>query len=188
MPAPEVKERKKPGRKPKAEKKPEPEVKERKKPGRKPKAEKKPEPEVKERKKPGRKPKAEKKPEPEVKERKKPGRKPKAETPAPAEKPAKKVRADLKDKPLPELVAMKDAKKDNDLVTLAAYYINKNQKKREFRSSDILEVLKENNLPEPANVNYHLRKLSDDRGLLTHGKKQGRYKISDQGVKWVEYN
>jgi hypothetical protein len=121
----------------------------------------------------------------EEKPKAKRGRKPKKEKP---EKPTKKVRADQKDKNLKELVEMKGARKDWDRIVLAGYYINKNQKKREFRSNDINSVMKKAGFPEPKNTTYHLRKLTDDKGLLTHGRKQGRYKVSDAGVKWVEYN
>jgi hypothetical protein len=136
----------------------------------------------------GRKPKAKPAAVPKVKAKR--GRKPKAVKPKKEkpERPTKKVRADQKDKNLKELVEMKGARKDWDRIVLAGYYINKNQKKREFRSNDINSVLKKAGFPEPKNTTYHLRKLTDDKGLLTHGRKQGRYKVSDAGVKWVEYN
>jgi hypothetical protein len=143
----------------------------------------------------GRKPKAKPEAKPEApKVKAKRGRKPKAPAEKPlkqkkvVEKPSKKVRADQKDKGLKELVEMKSAKKDWDRIVLAGYYINKNQKKREFRSNDIIAALKKSGLPEPKNTTYHLRKLTEDKGLLMHGRKQGRYKVSDAGVKWVEYN
>jgi hypothetical protein len=134
----------------------------------------------------GRKPKA-KPAAKKAKPKAKPGRKPK-EAPAKVEKPPKKVRADQKDKNLSQLVELKGAKKDPDRIVLAGYFINKNQKKREFRSNDIVAALKKAALPEPKNTTYHLRKLTDSKGLLMHGRKQGRYKVSEAGVKWVEYN
>jgi len=139
-----------------------------------------------ERKKPGRKPKAKVEEPAKVVERKKPGRKPKAKA-EPTPKPAKPVWTDLKDKKLAEILDLKKPKRDGDRIVVVGYYINKIQKKREFRSNDILDLLKEQGMPEIKNVTYHLRKLSDDKGLLTHGRKQGRYKVSDRGVKWIEY-
>ncbi|MDG6224961.1 MAG: hypothetical protein QCI82_05550, partial [Candidatus Thermoplasmatota archaeon] len=105
-----------------------------------------------------------------------------------AEKPTKKAKVDLKGKDLGYLMKVKDPKNDAFKVVLAGYHINKNERKREFRSVDIEDVLKKFNVEAPNNVSYYLRKLSDDKGLLTHGRKSGRYKISDSGVKWVEYN
>ena len=95
---------------------------------------------------------------------------------------------DLKGKDLGALLKLKNPKSDADKIVLAGYHINKNERKREFKSGDIEDIMKRFNVEPPNNVSYYLRKLSDDKGLLTHGRKSGRYKVSDSGIKWVEYN
>ena len=139
----------------------------------------------------GRKPgKALKKEEKPAKAEKAP-RKAKLEKPAKVEKPekpSKKVRMDLKNKDFNELMKIKDPKNDSEKIIIAGYHLNKNERKREFKSNDVEDILKKFNINAPNNVSYYLRKLSDDKGLLTHGRKNGRYKVSDEGIKWIEYN
>ena len=107
----------------------------------------------------------------------KPGRKKKV-IPVP-----KKVKLDLKNMAVSEIIDRVEAKKDQDKILVFSYALNKMKKKREFRGSDVVGMFKEMNMEAPNNITYHLRKLSGEKGLLKAGRKNGRYKISDEGIK-----
>lgn len=107
----------------------------------------------------------------------KPGRKKKV-VPVP-----KKVKLDLKNMSVSEIINRVEARKDQDKILVFSYALNKMKKKREFRGSDVVGMFKEMNMEAPNNITYHLRKLSGEKGLLKAGRKNGRYKISDDGIK-----
>jgi hypothetical protein len=78
--------------------------------------------------------------------------------------------------------------KNNDLKILASSYcINKKLKKREFRSKEMSSFMEDKNLEVPGNLTYYFRKLMNE-GLLNQGRKQGRFKISDEGIKRLEFS
>jgi len=112
---------------------------------------------------------------------KKRGRKPKK-----VKKVFKKDRIDLKQFDLKGLFEKKIPKRENQRVLLLGYYMNKIEGKREFRGKDLEKLYKELKLEVPDNITYFLRKMSEDKkGLLAHGKKQGRYKITDKGMDFI---
>jgi hypothetical protein len=112
---------------------------------------------------------------------KKRGRKPKK-----PKKLLKKDRPDLKELDLEGLLEKKPPKRENQRILLMGYYMNKIEGKREFRGKDLEKLYKDLKLKVPKNVTYFLRKLSEDeKGLLTHGKKQGRYKITEKGIDFI---
>lgn len=132
---------------------------------------------------------ADKKPK---KRRKKPGRKkkpgPKPKKKVKPKKVPKKDRLDMRSMKLEEIFKMKAPKRENQRVMLLAYYMNKVEGKREFRAMDLPPLYKKLKLAVPKNLSYFLRKMSEDeKALLTHGKKQGRYKITDRGIDFI-YN
>lgn len=115
----------------------------------------------------------------ETKPAKKRGIKKKTEVEAEAEK-----KVDITSvKSLPELLKLKNPKKEGDRILLMAYWINKVMRKREFRAADIENLYRELKMAPPKNISYYLRKLSsEEKGLLMPGKKKGRYKISNLGI------
>ncbi|MGA1872253.1 MAG: hypothetical protein ACMUHY_01150 [Thermoplasmatota archaeon] len=129
---------------------------------------------------------ADKKPK---KRRKKPGRK-KKPGPKPKKKKSKKIpkkdRVDMRSMKLEEIFSMKAPKRENQRIMLLAYYMNKVESKREFRAMDLPPLYEKLKLDVPKNLSYFLRKLSEDeKGLLEHGKKQGRYKITNKGIDFI---
>jgi hypothetical protein len=109
------------------------------------------------------------------------GRKPKK-----PKKVLKKDRIDLKQFDLKGLLEKKPPKRENQRILLMGYYLNKIEGKREFRGKDLEKLYEELKMEVPSNVTYFLRKLSEDeKGLLAHGKKQGRYKITDKGIDFI---
>ena len=109
------------------------------------------------------------------------GRKPKK-----IKKVFKKDRINLKQFDLKGLFEKKIPKRENQRVLLLGYYANKIEGKREFRGMDLEKLYKDLNLEVPDNITYFLRKMSEDKkGLLTHGRKNGRYKITDKGIDFI---
>lgn len=116
--------------------------------------------------------------------KKKRGRKPK---PKP-KKITKKDYLDIKKMTLTELFEFRKPKRENQRVLLLAYYANKALKKREFRGKELKTLYQEIGIAPPKNLTYFLRKMAEDeRGLLAHGRKSGRYKITDKGIDFI-YN
>ncbi|MBN1390755.1 MAG: hypothetical protein JXA22_08955 [Candidatus Thermoplasmatota archaeon] len=128
-----------------------------------------------------------------AKRRKKPGRKKK-----PGPKPKKKVkpkkiprkdRVDMKDLTLEEIFKLKAPKRENQRVLLMGYYLNKVDRNREFRAMDLPPLYGKLKIKTPKNLSYFLRKMSEDgKGLLVHGRKQGRYKITQKGIDFIYNN
>ncbi|MBN1538999.1 MAG: hypothetical protein JW939_02555 [Candidatus Thermoplasmatota archaeon] len=124
------------------------------------------------------------------KRRKKPGRKKK-----PGPKPKKKVkpkripkkdRVDMSRMTLDQIFKMKAPKRENQRVLLMGYYMNKVEGLREFRAMDLPPLYRKLGLEVPKNLSYFLRNMSEERkGLLTHGRKQGRYKITKKGIDFI---
>ena len=111
--------------------------------------------------------------------KKKPGRKPKKE---------KRVKLDLPNMELKQILEEAKPDKEDTNILVFSYWLNKRMRKREFRSPDIEAMYKEIGMEAPNNITYYLRKLSDeDKGLLQHGRKNGRYKISPDGLKYITY-
>ncbi|MGA1865852.1 MAG: hypothetical protein ACMUFK_00125 [Thermoplasmatota archaeon] len=124
------------------------------------------------------------------KRRKKPGRKkkpgPKPKKKAKSKKVPKKDRVDMSKMTLEQIFKIKAPKRENQRVILLGYYINKVEGKREFRAMDLPPLYKKLKVETPKNLSYFLRKMSEDRkGLLEHGKKQGRYKITKRGIDFI---
>ncbi|MBN1389477.1 MAG: hypothetical protein JXA22_02430 [Candidatus Thermoplasmatota archaeon] len=127
-----------------------------------------------------------------AKRRKKPGRKKK-----PGPKPKRKVkpkkiprkdRVEMKGMTLEEIFKLKAPKRENQRVLLLGYYMNKVERNREFRAMDLPPLYKKLKIKIPKNLSYFLRKMSEDgKGLLAHGRKQGRYKITKKGIDFI-YN
>ncbi|MCK5774039.1 MAG: hypothetical protein KAH57_09665 [Thermoplasmata archaeon] len=116
----------------------------------------------------------------------KPGRKKRGRKPGRKKKvipKPKKVKLDLKNMSVSEIMDKFEAKRDQDKILVFSYALNKMKKKREFRGSDVVGMFNEMNMEAPNNITYHLRKLSGEKGLLKAGRKNGRYKISDEGIK-----
>lgn len=109
----------------------------------------------------------------------KPGRKKKV-LPKP-----KIVELDLKHMSLEEIIKKINPKKDQDKILIFSYWINKMKRKREFRSNDIKIMFKEMKMDPPKNIRYHLNNLTKKKGYLQAGRKHGRFKISEEGIKFL---
>jgi hypothetical protein len=116
--------------------------------------------------------------------KKKPGRKPKqilAEAPV-EEKP----HTDLTKLSLPELFKVKTPKRENHRILLMAFYVNKVKGKREFKGIDLAPIYSELKLDVPKNLSGFLRRMAEGKeGLVVHGKKQGRYRITNKGIDFI---
>ena len=115
--------------------------------------------------------------------KKKRGRKPGRSKKVPP-KP-KIVTLDLKSMTLDEIIEKTDPKKEQDKILIFSYWINKHQKKREFRSNDIKDMFVEIKMDQPKNIQYHLNSLTKKKGYLKPGRKNGRFKISEEGIKYL---
>jgi len=114
--------------------------------------------------------------------KKKPGRKPKKKP----KKTPKKDRIDLRNLSLKEIFDLKKPRRKRHHVMIMAYYMNKALRKREFRATDLKPLYEEVEIETPKNLSYFLRKMADEEPkLLTHGRKQGRYKITDKGIDYI---
>lgn len=114
--------------------------------------------------------------------KKKPGRKPKKKP----KKTPKKDRVDLRKYSLKEIFNMKKPRRKRHHVIIMAYYMNKALRKREFRATDLKPLYEEVEIDAPKNLSYFLRKMADEEPkLLAHGRKQGRYKITDKGIDYL---
>ena len=102
-------------------------------------------------------------------------------------KPKPKPSIDLKIMDMEEILSKLDGK-DTDMAVLAsAYCINKKLRKREFRSKEMTKFMEDNKIEIRGNLTYYFRKLMGEE-LLNQGRKQGRFKISDEGIKKIEFN
>ena len=101
-------------------------------------------------------------------------------------KPKPKPSINLKELKVKEILPKLEGKNADMLVLTSGYCINKKLRKREFRSKEMTNFMKENDLEVPSNLTYYFRKLMND-GLLSQGRKQGRFKISDEGIKHIEF-
>jgi len=70
-------------------------------------------------------------------------------------------------------------------VLVSGFCINKKLRKREFRSKEMASFMKDVGLDVPENLTYYFRKLKDE-GKFILGRKQGRFKVSDEGMKLIE--
>ena len=113
--------------------------------------------------------------------KKKRGRKPGRQKMAPS-KP-RIVTLDLKNMTLDEILEKLDPKKDQDKILIFSYWINQHQKKTEFRNNDIKGLFEEMKMDPPKNILYHLNGLTKKKGYLKTGRKNGRFKLSDEGIK-----
>ncbi|MBD3408494.1 MAG: hypothetical protein GF411_20390 [Candidatus Lokiarchaeota archaeon] len=114
--------------------------------------------------------------------KKKPGRKPKKT----AKKATKGKRTDLGNVSLTELFEKKNATRKRHSILMLAFFVNKVKGKIEFRGMDLKPLYKEISMKPPKNFSYFLRKMVDEKPkLLEKGKKQGRYKITDEGVEYI---
>lgn len=100
-------------------------------------------------------------------------------------KPKPKPEIDLKSLETPDILNKLDGKDKTLTILVSGYCINKKLKKREFRSKEMTDFLKGNKLSVPDNLTYFFRKLKDE-GLFIQGRKQGRFKVSDDGIKAIE--
>jgi len=120
------------------------------------------------------------------KKKKTPGRKKKGKRGRPKKVVVVAPRPDLSKLSLPELFKVKVPSRDNHKALLMAYYMNKVMGKREFRGVDLVPLYKEMNLEPPQNISNFLRRMAGDKtGLLTHGRKSGRYKITKNGIDYI---
>lgn len=114
--------------------------------------------------------------------KKKPGPKPK---PKPKKIP-KKDREDLTNYTLKKLFKFRKPIKENQRILMLAFYVNKIEKKREFRGVDLEPLYKKLGLETPKNLSYFLRKMAEPHiGRIEQGKRQGRYKITDKGIGYI---
>ena len=87
---------------------------------------------------------------------------------------------------LQEIFKVKNPKRENQRVLLLAYYTNKVLNKKEFKSKDLEPFYGELKIGTPKNLSYYLRSMSSEgKGLITHGKKHGRYKITNKGIDFI---
>ena len=100
-------------------------------------------------------------------------------------KPILKQKIDLKSISFDELISKLKEQKTHSQVHISGYILNKNLKKREFRAKDMESFMMENNIEVPKNITYHFRNLKDS-GHFTQGRKQGRFKITEMGIKEIE--
>lgn len=100
-------------------------------------------------------------------------------------KPKPRPSIDLKTVEVPELVSKVQGKNQTMKVLVSGFCINKKLRKREFRSKEMTSFMKDVGLDVPNNLTYYFRKLKDD-GLFILGRKQGRFKISDEGIRKIE--
>ena len=100
-------------------------------------------------------------------------------------KPKPKPSLDLKKIEIPELISRVEGKDQAMKVLVSGFCINKKMKKREFRSKEMTSFMKDVGLEIPNNLTYYFRKLKDD-GTFILGRKQGRFKVSDEGIKKIE--
>lgn len=90
---------------------------------------------------------------------------------------------------LEDIFDVKTPKQDNQQILLMGYYLNKIERRREFRSKDIERLYSQLKIDVPKNITYHLRKMSEkDKELLVQGSKQGRFKIADKGIDFIHEN
>ena len=101
-------------------------------------------------------------------------------------KPKPKPSIDVKALEIGDLLPKLDGKKNDMKVLVSAFCINKKLRKREFRSKEMIGFMKKNKIEVPGNMTYYFRRLMGD-GLLNQGRKQGRFKISDEGIKHIEF-
>ena len=100
-------------------------------------------------------------------------------------KPKPKPSIDLKMIELEDLVQKVQDQRDHMKVLVSGFIINKKLRKREFRSKEMATFMKEHGIEGPGNLTYHFRKMKDD-GLFTLGRKNGRFKITDEGINYIE--
>ena len=116
------------------------------------------------------------------------GRRAKGKSSKKAPKP-KKEKIDLKQLPLEKILELAKSKKESDRILFMAYIVNKINRKREFRSKDIINLYKEYEIQPPKRMDYYLRRLGgEENGYLAYGRRKGRYKISDTGLKHLSEN
>jgi hypothetical protein len=101
-------------------------------------------------------------------------------------KPKPKPSINLKNLEIKDILPKLDGKNADMKVLVSAYCINKKLRKREFRSKEMNNFMDEYKIDKPNNLTYYFRKLMEDK-LLNQGRKQGRFKISDDGIKHIEF-
>lgn len=118
--------------------------------------------------------------------KKTPGRKKKGKRGRPKKVVVQVPRPDLSKMSLKEIFDTKVPKRDNHKALLMSYYTNKVMGKREFRGVDLLPLYKEMGFEPPQNISNFLRRMAGEKaGLLTHGRKSGRYKITKEGIEYI---
>ena len=98
--------------------------------------------------------------------------------------PKPKPKIDLKNMSIEELVEKIKDKRSSSRVLVSGYILNKILKKREFRSKEMVNFMEEHGITVPKNPTYHFRKLKES-GSFIQGRKGGRFKISDNGIKEI---
>ena len=90
-------------------------------------------------------------------------------------------RINLKRLTISQLVELCRLKKERDRILTMGYIITKMNGKHEFRPKAVMDKYIEYNLTPPKRVGYYLKCLCEE-GLLVHGRRGGRFKMSDSGI------
>lgn len=101
-------------------------------------------------------------------------------------KPKPKPSINLKELDVKDILPKLEGKSTDMKVLASGYCINKKLRKREFRSKEMTNFMEDHDLNVPNNLTYYFRKLMNE-GLLNQGRKQGRFKVSDEGIKHIEF-
>ncbi len=100
-------------------------------------------------------------------------------------KPNPKPKVDLDTISAEDLLKKIDGKKSSTTILVSGFILNKKLRKREFRSKEMESFMNDNKIDVPKNITYHFRNLKDS-GHFIQGRKQGRFKITDVGIKYIE--
>lgn len=100
-------------------------------------------------------------------------------------KTSKPKKIDLKDKTLSEIFKLKNPQKENQRILLMGYYASEVLDKEEFKGKDLKIFYRELGMEVPNTITYHLKRMTDEKGLLDRGGKQGHYRMTDKGIKYI---
>jgi hypothetical protein len=100
-------------------------------------------------------------------------------------KPKPKPSIDLKSIEMDELLEKVKDRRANLRVLVSGFILNKKLRKREFRSKEMKNFMEDHGMEVPDNLTYYFRKMKDD-GLFALGRKNGRFKITEEGMKHIE--
>ena len=87
-----------------------------------------------------------------------------------------------------EFYKIKQPKNHNEIILVIAYWILNKENIEEFQSTkDILKFYDEIKLKKPSNIHQHISELKKE-GLIMIGSDSGGYKLTLQGIEFVENN